>query len=788
MTGFRRHVTRLGFAAFLGVASAVMFADINQLDQSFGVTGRVITPFDLALNGDDAGRAVAVRPADGRIAVGGSCEFNSSETRFCLAVYNPDGTLDASFDGDGMVTTAMIGVAQYVAGVAFQSDGKLVAAGGCNTQFFCLTRYNTNGSLDPNFGDGGRMILPLGTDLSGEVAAMVLQADERIVIAGGCSDLTVTPSPQGLICLARFNSNGTLDGSFGAGGIVLTRLTGGRSSQARAITMAGTDIVVAGVCDYVTCVARYLSTGALDLGFGVNGIAESVAFNNGIVSNWPSGVALQGPDILVAGTCNWNVAEDFCFARFNNDGSLDTLFGNTPAPDDNWAIHSVGALSDHGRAVVVQPDSRFVVIGYCVDSTFIANFCVVRFDTDGVSVDFALQSAFTSGGDAAWAGVLQSDGNLVVAGECYPAGAQGGADFCAARYGDALLIPTVTTQIHDSSHAWVTSIALGETVHHRVLVTGGGVIPGGLAIVDWFNTHDCSGSPAASSTAQAITGGVVDVTGFTQTPPVVGTYSFRARYLGDAAYRSATGPCDPLVVTAPARIEPTIAIAIHTLQPHGPIEDGMSKIGLAVHASARVDGARGEATGQVTQTFYGNDSCTGRLGVSSPAVSLDEGRWDFIGYNHTPTKRGIYAFRISFLGDDRYLPATGPCVAFTVVSKLTPTIATFVHDETHAAITSADVNDPLHVMAVLPPVNSLAPSGNVTVQYFRNGTCKGRPAGTSAPTLLAVDVQSGSIQADVTAFVVTVPAFQSVLSFNVVYSGDSDFVARTGPCVVVPIT
>src|SRR5439155_1103104 len=131
----------------------------GDLDPSFGAGGQVLTDF----GGGDGARALALQ-ADGRIVVAGrSCP---STCDFALARYNPDGSLDPSFGSGGGVLTEFAGGGDASA-LAVQSDGKIVVAalsGGGGRQDFALARYNPDGSLDPSFGSGGRVLTDFGGD------------------------------------------------------------------------------------------------------------------------------------------------------------------------------------------------------------------------------------------------------------------------------------------------------------------------------------------------------------------------------------------------------------------------------------------------------------------------------------------------------------------------------------------------------------------------------------------------------------------------------------------------
>src|SRR5437870_871368 len=184
----------------------------GDLDPSFGTGGRVLTDF----GGGDGARALALQ-ADGRIVVAGSSSAGGFALDFARARDNSDGSLDPSFGTGGRVLTDFGGDDEARA-LALHADRKVVVAG-CSDAGgrpdFALARYNDDGSHDSSFGTGGKVLTDFGGD--DEASALVFQSDGKIVVAG-FSDA----GGFALAALARYNPNGTLDASFGSGGRVLT--------------------------------------------------------------------------------------------------------------------------------------------------------------------------------------------------------------------------------------------------------------------------------------------------------------------------------------------------------------------------------------------------------------------------------------------------------------------------------------------------------------------------------------------------------------------------------------
>jgi len=320
---------------------------------------------------------------DGKIVLGGSCSI-SGLNNFCVLRYNANGSLDTSFGGTGKITT-VVATTNSLNAVAVQRDGKLVLAGQCNVSgafAFCARRYNADGTPDNAFGDGvtGLAHTPMGSG-SSAATAMVVQPDGKLVLVGRCTGVVNVD-----FCALRLNADGSPDLSFGTSGKVIT-----------AISTQG----------------------------------------NGIDS--PKAVALQ-PDgkLVLAGECAGASVNDFCALRYNANGTLDLTFNGT-----GWVKVHVGAAAttNGASAVVVQPDGKLVLFGFC---TLPFDFCVLRYNANGTpDVSFngtgTVVVSPTNNADTAQAMALQPDGKLLLAGQCPPSGdiCAGGscpnADFCVLR-------------------------------------------------------------------------------------------------------------------------------------------------------------------------------------------------------------------------------------------------------------------------------------------------------------------------------------------------------------------
>ncbi len=348
----------------------------GSLDTNFGSSGKVIT--DISASGyPDAGYAMAL-DGSGNLVVAGYVNTASNGLDFALARYTSGGSLDTTFNSDGIVTTDFSSASADVGNaVAIGSDGTIVVAGrrGNNSAAdFAIARYTSTGSLDMSFNDDGLVTTAIGSGLD-EVYGVAIQSDGKIVVVG-TSDSGTSPNVNYDIALVRYNTDGSLDTLFGGGdGIVLWH---GDVSQDEgyAVTILGTgEILVAGYAAMSTggqdfALLRFTSAGVLDTGFGDGDgmVTTPVGGSHDIGQS----IALQSDGKILVGGRSYNGSNnDFALVRYNADGSLDTDF------DDDGVVSSAFGTSsdDTGRAVAVQGDGRIVVAGYS--------------DTDGTK-DFAL--------------------------------------------------------------------------------------------------------------------------------------------------------------------------------------------------------------------------------------------------------------------------------------------------------------------------------------------------------------------------------------------------------------
>jgi uncharacterized delta-60 repeat protein len=409
------------------------------LDVSFDYDGLVTTDFG---SGSDMARSVAVQ-ADGKIVAAGA--WDNGQHRFGLARYNADGSLDTSFDGDGKVTTFSLlhGIANSV---ALQADGKIVAAGTVwnstanGDMAFALARYNADGSLDTSFNGTGTVTTGFGLFTTGNSVAA--GADGRIVVAGSVGYAGAR------VAIACYNPDGSLDITFDGDGKLTTGFRSGAGSAYSVAVQADGKIVIAGNDNYFGAqyphnfrLARLNVDGSLDTSFG--GIGEvTTRFES--FENDATSVAVQTDGkIVAAGYTGYEGAFNFAVARYNSDGSLDGSFHG-----DGKVATDFGAR-DIAYSVALQADGKIVVAG---DTSIPGtdSFAVVRYNADGsldptFDGDGKLTTDFNSvRASGAFSVAVQADGKIVAAG--YAWNTSGNADFAVARYSRQVVAVTIDIQ------------------------------------------------------------------------------------------------------------------------------------------------------------------------------------------------------------------------------------------------------------------------------------------------------------------------------------------------------
>ena len=398
----------------------------------------------------------------------------------CLAVHGQQqigsGQLDLSFGSGGRVNTSFgLGIPGYATAVIIQPDGKILTAGVAGISS-ALARYNVDGSSDSSFGSGGRVTNRFFGYGAG-ASAILLQPDGKIVTGGHA----YLEGDTGVFALARYNSDGSPDSSFGVEGRANTGF-GSRGAGVSSLGLLPDGKIVAaggrsgaygsGLSDFA--LARYNKDGSLDTSFGIEGKLTTDFFGG----EDGAGAVIIQPDgkIVAIGSANLESNNPVLAAvRYNANGSLDSSFGrNGKFTSDFLGRESVA------YAGILQPDGKILLAGYGRVRAAIQDidFGLMRLNADG-----SLDSTFGEGGnvlidffnatDSAHAVALQRNGKIVLGGRV--SGGINRGNFGIARVNNN---GTVDASFGDGGHValdFVNSGARGIAIQGdgKIVVAGG---------------------------------------------------------------------------------------------------------------------------------------------------------------------------------------------------------------------------------------------------------------------------------------------------------------------------
>jgi uncharacterized delta-60 repeat protein len=461
----RKHVPTAFLAlVLLATLSGSAQSAPGDLDPTFGTGGLVTTDFG---GRGDFGLAVALQ-SDGKIvAAGNSSAVGVFSVNFALARYNTDGSLDSTFGSGGTVLTSFGGNLSAAFDVAVQPDGKIVAVGvagsGAAGSDFGIARYSANGTLDPTFGTGGLVTTDFGGG-SDQANGVALQPDGKIVVVGPL---------QGKFGVARYNPDGSLDSTFGSGGKVITDASPSFDGafdvavwSGKIVVGGGTGLFPSGASDFQ--LVRYNGDGTLDSSFGGSGI---VTTDFGASDNiFGIAVTADGRITATGGTKGVSPG-DLAVARYNSNGSLDSTFDSDGITTTDFSADS----DDVGEGVVVQPTGSITVAGIAGSGASGTAFAVVRYTETG-----NLDTAFGSGGKAsavfgnpinnAFDILAQPDGKVVVAGGTADF-TRGVTDFALARFLSAPTVLSVSVDVKPDSSTNVIPLQTNGVIPVAILTT-----------------------------------------------------------------------------------------------------------------------------------------------------------------------------------------------------------------------------------------------------------------------------------------------------------------------------
>lgn len=392
----------------------------GSLDKSFSGDGKQITSF-----GSFSFANSLALDHHGKIVVAGSANDD-----FAIARYNPDGSPDNSFSGDGRQTTDLNSQADLAFSVAVQEDGRIIAAGftwNGSDNDFALVRYNTDGSADTTFGSNGRQTTSFGGNDYAYRAA--IQDDGKIIVAG-----FAVIDNKNVLALARFNIDGSADTSFSGDGKETTDY-GSPYSFFPSIAIQDDNKILVGhyiqtATGYDFALSRYDTHGHSDNTFAAAG-TQTTDFNGGDDYARAIYVGKEGKIILAGGAAIKGGTPFYAVCRYNGNGSPDKAFGKggklQGKLEQGYTVY---------KSAAVQKDGKIIAAGYTWNGSDF-DFLLSRYNTDG-SPDLTFNgsgnqvASFGRGDDFAYSVAVQADGKIIAAGA---ASNDKDHDFAFVRYG-----------------------------------------------------------------------------------------------------------------------------------------------------------------------------------------------------------------------------------------------------------------------------------------------------------------------------------------------------------------
>ena len=361
------------------------FNEDGTLDETFGLGGKVATSFFVY---GESATAVVIQE-DGKILVGGHVELTGQQNKFAFLLMrcNPDGSPDYAFGDEGLVTTIVEG-SSSIYDLFVQPDGKIVAGGISQPEEFELrhfgfARFNSDGSLDTSFGNGGKTYV----DLPGQydyLRTLVPYPGGKILAAG---------EVEGVAAFVRLMPDGTPDADFGSNGQL--KLTGAHAVNSLVVLPDGkilsSDVYEVWSDGYYFAVRRQLPNGEVDTSFSGDGVAGVKVGT--LYANVSDLLVDANQRIVLAGSQRTGKALDTAVGRLNADGTVDSTFGNGGVATESFEQYDDGAY-----VAAFGPGGKIVLAGYPVLS---------RFTAEG-----DLDLSFGSGGKVETEGILKSSNTI----------------------------------------------------------------------------------------------------------------------------------------------------------------------------------------------------------------------------------------------------------------------------------------------------------------------------------------------------------------------------------------
>ena len=393
------------------------------IDESFGTNGKIISSL---IPYSPYGNKLVFQP-DGKFLIT-SCKQYSSDPNYYFGVerYSPEGVLDTTFGTDGQAVSSFGNGQSIPASLALQPDGKILVAGRyqpTNARQLALMRFTAEGSIDTTFDSDGKIVTNFGNGSVSEAIDVSVNSNGKISVTG---IVHTTPRNFGLV---QYNSNGSLDTSFDGDGKATIAFQSNfetinsvtRQSDGKFLVVIKSDDFVLTTADFI--VRRYNSDISLDTSFGVDG-QTSAAFTTGMNESQAAGIASDGKIVVVGKAAAAEFANtDFAIARYSANGILDTSLHS-----DGKITSAFEKGNDQLTHVLMLPDDAFITVGtsgyrLSNNSTY-KDIVLSKFNANGTldssfGVLGKVVSVFGQNNNAITAAALQPNGKIIVANTYY---------------------------------------------------------------------------------------------------------------------------------------------------------------------------------------------------------------------------------------------------------------------------------------------------------------------------------------------------------------------------------
>ena len=390
----------------LGVTAASKVS-AQEPDLSFGTNGRVYTSFGSF---SSFCHGMILLPDEKIVSVG-----NNTNTTLAILIsrHNADGTPDNSFNSTGTKRIDFGSAYEFCYSVLAQSDNKLVLAGSSNGNA-ALARLLPDGDFDDSFSDDGKVTLSFGVGNGSAFQKIILQPDGKIIAIGEAYNTSSFD-----FAVARFDSNGSVDASFGTDGKTTVNFNNFNDFGRNAVLQSDGKIVIVGAAknsngNSSIALLRLNADGSPDNTFGTAG--KTTATISGLADDYAESVAIVENDKIVIGGYT---AGNFLLMRYNTNGTPDNSFGS-----NGYTITDFDDFQDKAYSLLVDNTGSIYLSGhgYETGNGGLFHFAVAKYNSNGFpdntfDSDGKMTIVMGADGSTIFDMAIQPDGKLLFGGQ-----------------------------------------------------------------------------------------------------------------------------------------------------------------------------------------------------------------------------------------------------------------------------------------------------------------------------------------------------------------------------------